>query len=272
MTVETPLLHHSECYGCQVRPPQGLGLEVYSDGGEVRCTYTVPDYAQGGPGIAHGGHLAALSDEFLAHCVGGTHETPAMTRSLDVKYRLPTPVGQELRISGRVGDEKGPTVAAHMSARLVSTGDLCFEATAVFARVGMDAWTGARAASSTGMSGDVYVMAVSRQIKYFAQWMRTHVRSYGPWKQGVVLAFDEERPLERLVIPGSRRVEVRTSSTPADAPRVAIAFRDWIGLIDEDATLSEYLAAGKAEVTGGPGQVIALLEALIRTERKMKQA
>jgi len=88
---------------------------------------------EGGPGIAHGGFVAAMLDELLGMATifsGG----PGMTGELTVRYRKPTPLHRELVAEGRLDEEQGRRLK--MSAELRDGDELIVEATGLFVKVG----------------------------------------------------------------------------------------------------------------------------------------
>lgn len=86
--------------------PLAPGLNQWLEGGvahgTVRCGYAY----EGPPGFVHGGHVAAIFDQFLgmAQLAGGR---PGMTGSLTVRYLHPTPLNRELRLRAEVVERAG---------------------------------------------------------------------------------------------------------------------------------------------------------------------
>lgn len=80
----------------------GLHMQVKGDQatGSVRFSHAF----EGPPGCVHGGHIAALLDQFLgmAQIVG---KQPGMTGTLSVRYLQPTPIEQELTLIAEVSTE-----------------------------------------------------------------------------------------------------------------------------------------------------------------------
>jgi acyl-coenzyme A thioesterase PaaI-like protein len=72
-------------------PP--VRLEV--DAGVVRATVNLGLAYEGPPGLVHGGHVAMLLDQLLGQA-NGIHGVAAMTGTLTVKYRRPTPLMTDL--------------------------------------------------------------------------------------------------------------------------------------------------------------------------------
>jgi acyl-coenzyme A thioesterase PaaI-like protein len=84
---------------------------------------------EGPPGCVHGGYVAAAFDEVLgaAQSLSGN---PAMTGTLTVKYRSPTPLHTELHFVGELGEVEGRKIFTH--GRLMAGDRLCAEAEGIF--------------------------------------------------------------------------------------------------------------------------------------------
>lgn len=109
--------------------PVAPQLQVAVDGDAGRGEVVVGPVFQGGPGLVHGGVLALLIDHAMG-CVAARAERPAMTVSLTMRYRRPTPLGVPLTVSVRLDRIEGRQL--HLSADIVADGQLTVEAEAVF--------------------------------------------------------------------------------------------------------------------------------------------
>lgn len=84
---------------------------------------------EGPPGCVHGGYIAAVFDELLgsAQSLSGTQ---GMTAHLGVDYRLPTPLGVELLLEGRLDRREGRKIYArgtiHAEGRLTAEAEGLF--------------------------------------------------------------------------------------------------------------------------------------------------
>ena len=94
--------------------PNGLQLRFYQTGpGEVTAAYTVPEHFQGYPGLAHGGIVAAMLDEVTGRALmGGDPPRFMFTARLNIRYRKNVPIGQPLRLIGRVEKTKSRTATS----------------------------------------------------------------------------------------------------------------------------------------------------------------
>jgi Thioesterase superfamily len=89
------------CGACSVSGICRLGLttEVLGADDVARFDIVCPPEHEGGPGVAHGGWSAAVLDEVLGH-VPLLHGTLSVTKTLEVEYLRPVPVGRPLVASG----------------------------------------------------------------------------------------------------------------------------------------------------------------------------
>jgi acyl-coenzyme A thioesterase PaaI-like protein len=109
-------------------PP--VKLEV--DGLDVRGRATITSAYEGPPGCVHGGVIAALFDELLG-VANITSGVGAMTGTLTIKYRSPTPLYTPLDFAARTTEIDGRKVYTHGT---IHAGErLCAEAEGIFIQV-----------------------------------------------------------------------------------------------------------------------------------------
>ena len=89
---------------------------------------SAPAY-EGGPGLVHGGVLAMLLDHAMGQALFVSGHA-AMTVSLDVRYRAPTPLAQPLVV--RAGLERAAGRKLFVGGRVTVGGQVTVEASAVF--------------------------------------------------------------------------------------------------------------------------------------------
>ena len=90
---------------------------------------------EGPPGCVHGGFVAAVHDEILG-IANGLSRKPAMTGTLIVKYRSPTPLYTDLRLEARLERVEG---RKQFCTSTIHAGDtLCSEAEGVFVTFDFD--------------------------------------------------------------------------------------------------------------------------------------
>lgn len=90
------------CFACGPENEIGLRLhfERLGDDGVYAVTKLRPEF-QGWQGIAHGGIALALLDEAMAHAAGAAGHR-GVTASMSSRFRKAVPLGEDLRIEGRV--------------------------------------------------------------------------------------------------------------------------------------------------------------------------
>lgn len=108
-------VHFDECVVSGPENPLGLAIEVVRDGDDAVAEVVLGAAFEGGPGMAHGGIVAALFDDVLGYLLT-LHRVPGFTGELSVRYHRPTPVGQPLTVRGWVVDRVGR--------RLLTAGDI----------------------------------------------------------------------------------------------------------------------------------------------------
>lgn len=96
------------CFGCSKSNPDGLQLRFFRDGDQVCGSYVVPDRFHGAPGVAHGGIVATILDEFS--CAAAVHlaGSRVVTGELTVRYERPCPVEKAIVVSARVVSTEHP--------------------------------------------------------------------------------------------------------------------------------------------------------------------
>jgi len=129
----------TQCFGCGEDNPHGLHLQFERIGpGEVESSVTLPEDLCGWRGVAHGGIVSLLLDEVTSWCVGlCLGDRWFVTRELKVRYLRPTPVGQPLKLSGRVMHDNEVTMDMVGEVRLAD-GRLTARGWAQFVRLDED--------------------------------------------------------------------------------------------------------------------------------------
>lgn len=123
-------------------PPMRIRIVKPFDGepGRVEGLVTIPSACEGPPETAHGGVIAGLLDELLGVAVstlgeGDAAGVPGVTGRLEIRYRKPTPLDTELRMTATITEDRGwrLTARAEVHADEVRTA----EAAALFVRPAM---------------------------------------------------------------------------------------------------------------------------------------
>lgn len=80
--------------------PEGEGVDSYES------VVVFREEHQGGPGLVHGGVVGAALDEACG-LLATWHRFPTVTARLAVRFRKPVPINRELRVTSRIGAERG---------------------------------------------------------------------------------------------------------------------------------------------------------------------
>lgn len=105
-----------------------------TDDGVAGTVVLGPAY-EGGPGLVHGGVLSLLFDHAMGQAVFVAGRA-AMTVSLEVRYRAPTPLEVPLAVSARLDRVDGRKL--FVTGQITVAGEVTAEATAVFVRLTRD--------------------------------------------------------------------------------------------------------------------------------------
>jgi acyl-coenzyme A thioesterase PaaI-like protein len=96
------------CFVCGEKNDFGLHAKFYeTDARELVALINPSEQHQGYPGRMHGGIAATILDETIARCInsGKSEQIWGVTLELKTRFRKPIPLGQELKIVGRVTSE-----------------------------------------------------------------------------------------------------------------------------------------------------------------------
>lgn len=96
------------CFVCGEKNDFGLHASFYeTDTNELVALIRPSDQHQGYPGRMHGGIAATILDETIGRsiCNGKDEQIWGVTLELKTRFRKPIPLGQELKIVGRVTSE-----------------------------------------------------------------------------------------------------------------------------------------------------------------------
>lgn len=122
------------CFVCGIENPIGLKLKFYTDS-EGRCiTHFRPrPEHQGYPGRLHGGLISTLLDETMGRVLTGQNVW-AMTGQLEIKFRKPVPLDEELTIIGELVHGRSRVYEARGEIRL-SDGTILAEGNGIYIRI-----------------------------------------------------------------------------------------------------------------------------------------
>lgn len=94
------------CFACGKENPIGLHLEFKETEDSYCTTFTPRPEHQGYDGIMHGGLVSTLLDEVMARYIYAKGYN-AVTARLDVRFKKPTPIGQELTVRAKIAGKRG---------------------------------------------------------------------------------------------------------------------------------------------------------------------
>lgn len=101
-----PRHHLATCFGCGPDNPIRLGIEPHFEGDRVVASLEFHPRFEGGPGLVHGGAIAAFFDDLIGF-VAMAHQKPAVTAKLEVNYLRPIPLGMTVRGEAWLAREEG---------------------------------------------------------------------------------------------------------------------------------------------------------------------
>jgi acyl-coenzyme A thioesterase PaaI-like protein len=134
--VVIPPHHDPDCWGCGDNPdglhlpvPQEEGLERYA------ARFAFGERHQGGPGIVHGGLVAAALDEACG-LLATWYRFPTVTARIFVRYRRPVPINRELELESWLTGERGRRI--HVRAALRLGGEVLAQARGAFLHVPLE--------------------------------------------------------------------------------------------------------------------------------------
>jgi len=127
------------CLVCGLENRFGLYTRFYEiEGNEVVALAVGRDEHQGYPGRMHGGLITALLDETIGRAV--MIEDPdawGVTAELNVRFRHPVPLEEELRVVGRI-DKMGGKVFSGSGELVLSDGTVAASAAGKYIRLSID--------------------------------------------------------------------------------------------------------------------------------------
>lgn len=134
-----PSHHLPTCFGCGPDNDIRLGIVPTYEGDLVVAELGFHPRFEGGPGLAHGGAIAAFFDDLMGF-VAMVHQKPAVTAKLEVNYIRPILLGVTVR---------GEAWLSHVDGRKLSAeavgygpdGTIHVEVTALFLTVGIEHFT-----------------------------------------------------------------------------------------------------------------------------------
>jgi len=102
---------------------------------EYEAHLTFDERHQGGPGLVHGGFVAAALDEACG-LLATWYRFPAVTGRIFVRYRRPVPINAELLVRAELESERGRRM--HVRGELGDGGEILAEARGAFVHVPLE--------------------------------------------------------------------------------------------------------------------------------------
>src|SRR5580765_5943536 len=105
-----PKPRKNHCFGCGHDNPQGMRLKfsLDEDSRQAICHFKLSRKYTGPPGHCHGGIIATILDEAMGK-VNKFRNVLALTKSMQVDYLLPVPLGKPLKVVGYEKSVEGRT-------------------------------------------------------------------------------------------------------------------------------------------------------------------
>ncbi len=119
------------CFACGPNNPVGLHMKVDYEPDKAHCRIVLPKEYQGWVNVVHGGVLATLLDEIMAHAVL-KHAGEGVTARLNIRFRAAAEVGIPLDVSGWIEKRKKRVIEAGAEIRRASDRMLVAEAESRF--------------------------------------------------------------------------------------------------------------------------------------------
>ena len=120
------------CFACGAENPIGLHLTFDFDGEKITTKKILPREFQGYEGAAHGGIISTMLDETMCKFISAKYNEQAMTGRLEIRYKYPTPIGQEVKITAWQENQRKNIITMRSTVETVD-GTITAEATAKFA-------------------------------------------------------------------------------------------------------------------------------------------
>jgi uncharacterized protein (TIGR00369 family) len=130
--------HNSKlCFVCGLKNKFGIQAQFYiTKENELIALFTPAEEHQSYPGRLHGGIASAILDETIGRAILNKYETEmwGVTLELNVKYKKPVPLGEELKVIGRITSENSRFFEG--SGEIVlNNGDIAVTATGKYLKV-----------------------------------------------------------------------------------------------------------------------------------------
>jgi len=96
----------NRCFACGRNNPIGLKLHIKHKDDICYTTFTPEEDHSGWLNVMHGGLLATIMDEVMAHWLWG-RGIPAMTVEMNTRYLKPVPIGEPIIVTAKQQQDRG---------------------------------------------------------------------------------------------------------------------------------------------------------------------
>ncbi|MGB4596279.1 MAG: PaaI family thioesterase [Anaerolineaceae bacterium] len=101
------------CFVCGRKNPFSLKLDFYRDEeGNCVSNVVIPEQYQSYPGVTNGGIIAAILDETSGRAINEDPDLFMVTMELTTRYRKPVPIGQPIKVVGKLIQRRGKVAQA----------------------------------------------------------------------------------------------------------------------------------------------------------------
>lgn len=231
--------HYPLCFGCGESNPISMGITAYCKGNQLWAEWTPPSNAEGGPGVVHGGYLAAAVDEIQALLASSVAQVPAMTATIEVSYRSPVLTNHVVAIEAEVVEQDGRKFHITMRGTDRDSSKLCFEGKGLYIAVRTSYWRSQMRKQGIHLSEREFTAGdVSSLFSWHVQWL---LDSYMPRKPvdpaSVLVEFSDVKPSRwsmRIEDSGLQIDSDPELDEPPDAS-IAIRFSTWQAILKDRA-------------------------------------
>ncbi|MCX6168932.1 MAG: PaaI family thioesterase [Ignavibacteriales bacterium] len=133
--------HNSKlCFVCGLKNKFGIHAHFYiTENQELIALFTPTEEHQSYPGRLHGGIASAILDETIGRAILNKYETEVwgVTIDLNVKFKKPIPLNEELKVIGRITNENNRMFEG-TGEIILSNGDIAVTAAGKYLKVPLE--------------------------------------------------------------------------------------------------------------------------------------